>query len=576
MKLPSLFAVATVVAWGAEATGPSVVDNKLQVTYNGLNRNGIEVFLGVPFGEDTSGENRFKPPRPVAPTPGTVIDATSYGPACPQPADEASPPFAYTDVTEVSEDCLNLIIGRPEGTTSNSSLPVMVWIHGGSFWSGQNREASNAPDGIVSQSVANGLPVIVVAIQYRLGFFGFAQSAALESEGSENAGLRDQRLALEWVRDHIDQFGGNPDKVTIFGQSSGGLAVGMQIMAYGGSKPVPFQQGICESQANEPGITGNFTIDGMQLMVDAVGCNTSDLHSAETVQCLRDFDMDTLLNASIATYVADIAHNIGDIWLPVVDGDFLPAAPSQLIKEGKFANITTMIGWCQNDLTAFTDTSITTDKQVHDFIQTYVPTMTSANVDKLLSLYPTSEFEDNETAGLSANFYRTAQVFRDIIMVCQPLSYAESLAKHGSNVYLYDWNQTISDQIIEALTGETGYGVIHTSDLEYVFGNLSIYDNGDYALQPSTEDYALASRGSKSWSTFASTGKPSAECRDTFKGFTTAFPGEDQIEVFIAGGPYEGISAIDGANAKNVLKTQKLRERCAFINSDEIIEQLRY
>ena len=426
MKAPSLFAIATLVAWGVEATGPRVVDNKLEVTYNGLHRNGIEVFLGISFGLDTSGENRFKPPRPYTPAPGSIIDATSYGPACPQPVEEASPPFDYTDVLEISEDCLNLIIGRPKGTASNSSLPVMVWIHGGSFWSGQNREASNAPDGIVSQSVANGLPVIVVAINYRPGLFGFAHSGALSAEGSENAGLRDQRLALEWVRDHIDQFGGNPDKVTIFGQSSGGLAVGMQIMAYGGSKPVPFQQGICESQANEPGITGNFTIDGMQLMVDAVGCNTSDLHSAETVQCLRDFDMETLLNASISTYVADIAHNIGDIWLPVVDGDFLPAAPSQLIKDGKFADVTTMIGWCENDLTAFTDTSITTDEQVHDFIQTYIPTMTSANVDKLLSLYPPSEFKDNEAANLSASFYRTAQIFRDIIMVCQPNTEATS------------------------------------------------------------------------------------------------------------------------------------------------------
>ncbi|KAK5627848.1 hypothetical protein RRF57_003563 [Xylaria bambusicola] len=576
MKVPSLLVVAAVVAWGVESTDPRVADDKQGVTYNGLTRDGVEVYLGIRFGGDTGGENRFKPPRPYTYAPGAVVDATSYGPACPQPVEAASPPFSYTDVSEVSEDCLNLIIGRPKGSTKDSNLPVMVWIHGGSFWSGKNSEASNSPDGIVSQSVANGMPVIVVAINYRLGFFGFAQSAALEAEGSENAGLRDQRLALEWVRDHIDQFGGNPEKVTIFGQSSGGLAVGMQIMAYGGSKPLPFQQGICESQNNEPGITGNFTIDGMQLMVDRVGCNTSDLHSAETIQCLRDFDMETLLNASIATYVADIAHNIGDIWLPVVDGDFLPAAPSQLIKEGRFGKVTTMIGWCENDLTVFTDTSITTDEQAHDFIQTYVPTMTAANVDKLLSMYPIAEFEADEAANLSSQFYRTAQAFRDILMVCQPILYAENLAKYGNDVYLYDWNQTISDQVIEGLTGETGYGVIHTSDLEYIFGNLSVYDNGDYPFQPTAEDYALASRGSRSWSTFATTGKPSSQCQDTFKGFTTAFSKEGEIEIFIAGGPYEGLSSIDGSNAKDALKMQKLRERCAFINSDEIIEQLRY
>ncbi|KAF2962788.1 hypothetical protein GQX73_g10779 [Xylaria multiplex] len=556
-------------------TGPRVVDEKQEVTYEGINRNGIEVFLGIPFGEDTGGTNRFKPPVPYTHSRGTVVDATSYGPACPQSLDEAYPPFAYTDVSEISEDCLNLIIGRPKGTTKNSRLPVMVFIYGGSFFGGQNREASTSPDGIVSESVSNGLPVIMVAINYRLGLFGFAQSTALEAEGSENAGLRDQRLALEWVRDHIDQFGGNPDKVTIFGQSSGGLAVGMQIMAYGGSKPVPFKQGICESQNNEPGITANYTINAMQRVVEEVGCSSS-LHSAETVNCLRSLDMETLLNASIATYDNSISSNIGDIWLPVVDGDFLPDAPSKLIKEGKFANVTTMIGWCENDLTAFTDTTITTDEQVYDFIHQYIPAMTGANIDKLLSLYPVSEFEANSAANLSSQFYRTAQVFRDILMVCQPIFYAENLAKRGNDVYLYDWNQTISDQIIEALGGGTGYGVIHTSDLEYVFGNLSIYDNGEYQFHATSADFALASRGSRSWSTFASIGKPSAECHDTFKGFTTAFPGEDEVHIFIAGGPHEGISPIDGPNAEGTLKAQRLRERCAFLNSDEIIEQLRY
>lgn len=554
-----------------------MVDDKNGVTYEGLKRNGIEVFLGIPFGEDTSGANRFKPPRPHTPARGSVVNAKSYGPACPQEVGDASPPFSYTAVTEVSEDCLNLIIGRPKGTTKHSKLPVMVWIHGGSFWSGQNRELATAPDGMVLESIENGLPVIMVAINYRLGIFGFAQSDALGAEGSTNAGLRDQRLALEWVQDHIGQFGGDPDKVTIFGQSSGGLAVGMQIMAYGGSKPVPFKQGICESQANEPGITANFTIDAMQLVVDAVGCNKTALHSAETVDCLRGFDTETLLAASIDTYVADVAHNIGDIWLPVVDGDFLPAAPSQLIKEGRFGKVTTMIGWCEDDLTAFTDTSIATDAQVYDFVQTYIPTMTSANVAALLDLYPISSFRPNEAAGLPAQFYRAARIFRDILMVCQPLSYASALAARGNAVYLYDWNQTISDQVIEGLTGETGYGVIHTSDLEYVFGNLSLYDNGEYPFHATPADLALASRGSRSWSTFASTGKPgNRKGRDTFTGFTIAFPGKDEIDVFVAGGPHEGLSPIDGPRALEALKVQGLREKCAFINSDEIIEQLRY
>ncbi|KAI0403330.1 putative lipase [Xylaria palmicola] len=580
MKVLALLIELAVILRGvncsAISTGPRVVDDGRGVTYNGLNRNGIEVFLGIPFGQDTSGQHRFKPPRPYEPARDTVVDATSYGPACPQALAAASPPSSYTDVTQISEDCLNLVIGRPKGISKHSRLPVLIWIHGGGFWTGQNREAATSPDGMVRESIANGLPVITVAVNYRLGLFGFAQSAALRAEGSENAGLRDQRLAIEWVRDHIDQFGGDPKKITIFGQSSGGLAVGMQIMAYGGSKPVPFQQGICESQNNEPGITGNFTIDAMQLVVDAVGCNKSSLHSTDAVNCLRNFNTGTLLNASLATYVADIAHNIGDVWLPVVDGDFLPAAPSELIKEGRFAHVTTMIGWCDNDLAAYTDTTIMTDEQVHDFIQSYVPTMTSDNVNRLLSLYPVSEFTSNKAANLSSQFYRAAQAFRDILMVCQPIFYAESLAMRGNDVFLYDWNQTISDQVIQGLRNETGYGVIHTSDLEYVFGNLSVYDNGEYAFHARPADYALSSRGSRSWSTFAATGKPSLKGHNTFANFASAFREKGEIEIFVAGGPHEGLSPIDGRKANSALKAQQLRERCEFINSPEIIEQLKY
>lgn len=145
------------------------------------------------------------------------------------------------------------------------------------------------------------------------------------------------------MRDNIAYFGGDPEKITILGQSSGGLAIGMQILAYGGTKPLPFQQGVAESQSLEPGITANFTINAMRALAENVTCDSNDIHSAETIACLREKDADTLLLAAIDTYASDIGHNIGDIWLPVVDGDFLPAAPSTLIDEGRFgkANFTT-------------------------------------------------------------------------------------------------------------------------------------------------------------------------------------------------------------------------------------------
>lgn len=409
--------------------------------------------------------------------------------------------------------------------------------------------------------------------------FGFAQSDALRSEGALNAGLRDQRLALEWVRDNIAAFGGNPEQVTIFGQSSGGLAVGLHVMAYGASVPVPFQQAICESQALEPGITGNFTIDAMQAVADATGCNSSSLHSAETIACLRALDTETLYNASLETYASDIGHNIGDIWLPVVDGDFLPAAPSELIAKGLFANITTMMGWCEDDLTYFTDTSVVTQNDTHEFISTYVPDMTPEHVDQLLLLYPSSDDyipNGGAAAELSTEFYRSARIFRDILMVCPPILYGQRLAAQGNAMYLYNWNQTILDPGLAAAYNTSGMGVIHTSEFAFIFGNLTHYNVSGLPFAPTDADWALEKRGSRSWATFAATGKPGdLEGGDTFQNVDTAFDGDD-ISVFVVGGDDEGSSTVDGPQAQSALAAQKLRERCAFINSPDIIRELRF
>ncbi|EFY87944.1 lipase, putative [Metarhizium acridum CQMa 102] len=577
MKPLAVFLLAASSVLTGAVADPVVHDADKDITYYGLSRNGIEVFLNIPYGQDTSGENRFRPPRPHSSPRGSAIDATAYGPACPQALGPWVPPISLSNITKISEDCLNLNIARPKGKcVEGKKLPVLVYIHGGSFWTGSNEEVTIRPDGMILESVKNGLPVIHVAMNYRLGFFGFARSDALRKEGSENAGLKDQRLALEWVRDNIAQFGGDPNKVTIFGQSSGGLSIGMHIMAYGGSKPAPFQQAIAESQALEPGITGNFTTNAMQALVEHVGCYKTHLDSAETIQCLRGFDTDKVLNASLATYQSDTAHNIGDIWLPSVDGDFLPAAPSQLIKEHRFSNVTTMMGWCDDDVTFFTDANITTAADTYNFLRAYAPDVSTDNISKLMALYPASDFPANTAANASSEFYRSARIFRDIVMTCQPLGYAEQIAAAGNTVYLYDWNQTILDPFLSQVVHRPGMGSIHTSEFAYIFGNLSHYDTGDYDFDPSPSDYELRDRGSRSWSTYASTGKPSLEGHDTLQGFTPAFTQNGQVNIFVVGGPHEGLSPIDGPKASRALEQQKLRQRCAFINSPRMIKQLKY
>lgn len=150
-------------------SAPTVIDVRNNVTYKGLTRNGLDVFLGIRYGEDTSGENRFRPPRPYTPASGSTVNANSYGTACPQVPDSLPPPLTLTKTTNTSEDCLNLNIVRPNGTLPPSKLAVLVFIHGGGFWTGSNREITTAPDGLIIQSVDAGLPIIHVTMNYRLG-----------------------------------------------------------------------------------------------------------------------------------------------------------------------------------------------------------------------------------------------------------------------------------------------------------------------------------------------------------------------------------------------------------------------
>ncbi|USP77594.1 hypothetical protein yc1106_04868 [Curvularia clavata] len=560
-------------------TGVRLSSAYADIDVQGIARNDIEIFLGIPYAQDTSGKNRFKPPIPYEYDPSKPIDATKPGPACPQPLGVLFAPLGLGNITETSEDCLNLNIARPkaEDREGKGPLPVLVWIHGGSFWFGSNTEPTTAPDGMIKQSVENGQPIMHVAMNYRLGFFGFGNSDSLKQEGSMNAGLRDQRAAIEWVRDNIAAFGGDPERITIAGQSSGGLAIGMHIMAYGGEKPLPFQQGIAQSQSLEPGITGTFARDAMAAVVDYVGCNTTSLDAPETIECLRGLDTQTLFNASEATYQSDISHNIGDIWLPQVDGDFLPAPPSQLIAEGRFGNATFMSGWMEGDLNVYTNTSIATDKDTYDFVRGYLPGMSEELLSELLDMYPVEEF--GTSVNLTQEFYRSARIFRDILMVCPSLYLGTAIDDlYNPPVYFYDFNQTILDPILEFAEHIAGFGVVHTSEFAYIYDSMNVYKDAGYPVNPAAYDLEIVMRASRSWSTYVSRGVPAIDGPQstTLLNWDEAFSRPGGPYVRTIGGSHPSNNALGQANATQEMAVQRLQERCAFFNSPEVIAALQY
>lgn len=349
----------------------------------------------------------------------------------------------------------------------------------------------------------------------------------------------------------------------------------MQMLAFGGGRQFDFHQASAESQILEGGITGDFTLHAMEGVARASGCNMTGLQSSATIECLRSLNMEELLMAQVSTYHDGPAANIGDYWLPVVDGDFLPAAPSELISQGRFANVTTMIGWCEDDATFFVDYSLHSEAGVHDYFTKYLPGMTQTNLHKLLALYPTSDFQANPAANLSAQVYRAGRILRDIAFTSQPLLFGRALHDAGNDVYLWTQNQTMFGEILTSL-GQPGFGVVHTSNFAYEFHNLSHYDVDGFPYQPNASDFALAKRQSRSWATFANTGRPSHSAVGTLEGWGPAFKADGEIDVYVIGGPHEGLSALNGPSAEAAVASQKLQERSRFLNSPEIVAQINF
>ena len=173
---------------------------------------GLDQFLGISYAKPPIGNLRFANPVPTDPSPETVFNASTYGPGCSQLN-------ICSEYNGLSEDCLTLNVIRPAGVSHNASLPVLFWIHGGGNENGQSIFYNGTA--LVQHSSSVHQPVIYVSINYRLGGFGFLISPAFKAKGISNLGLKDQYLALQWAHANIQSFGGDPARVTIFGESAG-------------------------------------------------------------------------------------------------------------------------------------------------------------------------------------------------------------------------------------------------------------------------------------------------------------------------------------------------------------------
>lgn len=542
-----------------------------QVLVQGTSAHNVESFLNIRFGENTAGNNRFAAPKPFQYPSGTVVNGTAVGAACPQQTDFGSELFDTIPASRISEDCLSLRVDRPAHTNSSAKLPVMVWIYGGGDSIGQIYDGAYDPSGLVINAAQKGSPVIYVAMNYRVGIFGFAASSALNETDSLNAGLLDQRLALEWVQKNIAAFGGDPDNVTIFGESDGATGVGLQVTAYGGKSPkVPFKRAIMQS--GSPGadsaVTTGDSLKHTAALIKIVGCSASS--SAAEIACLRKFPLAKLLPLAVKYELSINSYTFG-VFKPVAPSKFIPDSPSRLLASGRFArNIDMITGWAENDDSFFTDPYINAENATEVAAENFGHKNTTdkailaeirSATKQALELYPLSDFPAK--LGETPYFYRASQMNRDAEFVCPSLytiSMNHKYSGSNSSNYVYALNQTAFAQVLEE-SGVPFFQVPHFSDVPYVFNQIKTrfasFDN-------STSDARLGSEMSASWASFATSGDPS-QGRGTLPHWSDAVSSNNTLSVQVIGGPTPGPQSIGPEKS-----FESLMKRCTFWNSEKI------
>ena len=388
MKLSLLLALfpAALAAAAASISGSPVVTlSSPAATITGESQAKVERFIGVPFAQPPTGPLRLKPPQRQE-KDGDLgqIQATGVARSCPQflsSTDDSDLPEALitrlTDirvsqnVTNMGEDCLSVSIHRPPGTTAGDNLPVLFWIYGGGFEMGSTTFYDGSP--FVADSVQMNMPIVFVTVNYRSGGFGFLPGAEVKKAGVGNLGLLDQRLALEWVADHIADFGGDPTKVTLWGESSGSISVFDQMMIYDGdikyNESPLFRGAIMDSGSILPAEP----IDSpkAQAIYDKVvasgGCASAD----DTLECLRELDYEDFLNAA-ASVPSIMSYNaIAVSYLPRPDGAVLTQSSDKAAQSGQYASVPFIIGDQEDEGTTFAihQSNITTINEIVDYLE---------------------------------------------------------------------------------------------------------------------------------------------------------------------------------------------------------------
>jgi para-nitrobenzyl esterase len=470
--------LAALAVRGARAQfGPGPVVETAAGKVAGLASGSVRIFKGIPYGAPTAGANRFMTPQKPAPWSG-MREATQIGPRCPQPPTPGLMPEEAVDLDygAMSEDCLYLNVWTAS-LDAAAKRPVMVWFHGGGYAVGSG--GSVRYDG---SNLARKRDVVVVTVNHRLNAFGFLDLSGIGSArfaDSGNAGMLDIVAALEWVRDNIANFGGDPGNVTVFGESGGGGKVST-LMAMPAAKGL-FHRAIAQSGVALRGMTADASAGAARALLDQLGVGARDLDR------LQEMPFERILAALQAA-----RPPLG--FAPVVGGQALPRHPFDTAAPDISADVPMLLGSNLTERTFFGDTPLDPidDAALLGHVKRYTG-LGDAEASRLIAAYRKNRAGADNTFVyqlLSADWWMTANV----------TTQAERKAKLGraaAYVYHFEKRTPVRDGKLK---------VPHTLDIAYAFDNI---DLSAAVTGTGADKQALADKMSAMWTAFARTGDPS-------------------------------------------------------------------
>ena len=455
----------------------------------GLVRDGIHVFRSIPYAAPPVGSRRFRPPQPAEPWTG-VREATHFGPVAPQNPSMLETMMGAAEPVMDEAECLTLTVFTP--ALDDAERPVLFWIHGGAFVIGTG--SSPIYDG---RRFAEHGDVVVVSVNYRLGAFGFLHLEDIfgaEFAGSGNAGILDQVCALEWVRDNIAAFGGDPDRVTIFGESAGGMSVGTLL-------GLPAAQGLFAGAIVQSG-GGSFC--ATTETANDVARTVLAEAGIDSVAELEAAPVDALLAAQTKALAARASTDLA--FLPVVDGSVLPTRPVDAVRDGLGA-VPTLIGTTKDEMTLFTVLDLGLGELDGDAVSRALAASFGDRGPAVLAsyreLYPDLDDRDLLTA------IATDRVFR-----VPAIRLAEAGLDHRPTyMYLFTWETPVFDGKLKSC---------HALELPFMWDaidkpGLSMLTGDGDDRQP------LADAMHAAWIAFARTGDPGWAAYDTGRRATQRF-----------------------------------------------------